>query len=387
MRIVVAGGGLFGLTAARELVRRGHDVVVVEPGPVPHPDASSTDISKAVRMDYGADAFYSDLAARAIEGWRALEREVGLPLYHEVGFALLTATPMAPGGFEHESYRVLSGRGLPLERLDAAAIAERFPAMAAGAFTDGYFNPSAGWVESGRVIGLLAGLARAEGVEIVENERVRGLRQAGGRVRGVRCESGREWDGDLVLVAGGAWTSRLLPHLSAFLHPVAQPVFHFRVEDPALYQPPWFSVFAADIARTGWYGFPALDDGRLKIGHHGRGLPFDPGAPRVMPPGEEGRFRAFLEQVLPGAARAPIAASRLCFYCDTEDGDFWIDHDPAHEGLVIAAGGSGHAFKFLPILGPLVADVVERRPNADAARFRWREPRWGIREAARSDAE
>jgi len=110
----------------------------------------------------------------------------------------------------------------------------------------------------------------------------------------VRCESGAEWTGDLVLVAAGAWTPRILPHLAPFLRPVAQPVFHFTVADRALYQPPFLSVFAADISRTGWYGFPALDDGRLKIGHHGRGHALDPSSPRVMPVGEERRFRDFL---------------------------------------------------------------------------------------------
>jgi len=43
------------------------------------------------------------------------------------------------------------------------------------------------------------------------------------------------------------------------------------------------------------------------------------------------------------------------------DGDFLIDQDPRREGLVVAAGGSGHAFKFAPLLGSMIADAVERR--------------------------
>jgi glycine/D-amino acid oxidase-like deaminating enzyme len=63
----------------------------------------------------------------------------------------------------------------------------------------------------------------------------------------------------------------------------------------------------------------------------------------------------------------------VCLYCDTFDGAFWIDHDPEHSGLVVAAGDSGHAFKFTPVLGGLIADVVEGKPNAWSARYRWRE--------------
>ena len=59
-------------------------------------------------------------------------------------------------------------------------------------------------------------------------------------------------------------------------------------------------------------------------------------------------------------------------YCDTFDGDLWIDHDPDRPGLVVAAGGSGHGFKFAPVLGGIIADVVERQPNRWTGRFGWR---------------
>ena len=95
-------------------------------------------------------------------------------------------------------------------------------------------------------------------------------------------------------------------------------------------------------------------------------------------------MRAFLGDSLPPLADAPIVHRRLCLYCDTFDGDFWIDHDPDRPGLIVAAGDSGHGFKFAPILGALIADVVERRPNDWAPRFRWRSRGPDRREAARS---
>ena len=53
-RILVIGAGMFGVTAALELKKRGHEVTLIDPGPLPHPEASSTDISKVVRPDYGS---------------------------------------------------------------------------------------------------------------------------------------------------------------------------------------------------------------------------------------------------------------------------------------------------------------------------------------------
>ena len=67
--IVVVGAGVFGLTAALELRARGWRVTVIDPGPVPTPTAASTDISKVVRMDYGADELWTDLGRRSIARW------------------------------------------------------------------------------------------------------------------------------------------------------------------------------------------------------------------------------------------------------------------------------------------------------------------------------
>ncbi|HAA94228.1 MAG TPA: sarcosine oxidase, partial [Dehalococcoidia bacterium] len=61
-----------------------------------------------------------------------------------------------------------------------------------------------------------------------------------------------------------------------------------------------------------------------------------------------------------------------CLYSDTWDGDFWIDRDPEREGLMVATGGSGHAFKFTPVLGGLVADALEGIENPYSKRFAWR---------------
>ena len=163
-----------------------------------------------------------------------------------------------------------------------------------------------------------------------------------------------------------------------------QPVVHFVVDDPSAWQAPRFPVWAADIAHSGWYGFPALPDGTLKIGHHGRGRRVDPDAPRTVLAEEEDQFRQFVRRHLPRLGDARIRLTRLCLYCDTFDGDFWIDEDPSRPGLFVAAGDSGHGVKFAPVLGPLIADVIERKPNAWKDRFKWRTRVRDGKEAARA---
>jgi glycine/D-amino acid oxidase-like deaminating enzyme len=67
-RVAIVGGGIAGITAALELRRRGFTVDVFDPGPLPHPNAASTDITKMIRMDYGADEFYTELMEGAFWG-------------------------------------------------------------------------------------------------------------------------------------------------------------------------------------------------------------------------------------------------------------------------------------------------------------------------------
>jgi glycine/D-amino acid oxidase-like deaminating enzyme len=148
-------------------------------------------------------------------------------------------------------------------------------------------------------------------------------------------------------------------------------VLLFRPARPERWRPPRFLPFTADVGRTGFYGFPVLPDGTLKLAHHGAGRRVHPDAPRTIAPDDEPRFREFLRRALPELAEAPLAGSRLCLYDDTPDGHFLVDRHPERPGVFVAAGGSGHAFKFAPVLGELIADVVEGRPPAWAARFAW----------------
>lgn len=382
---LVVGAGAFGVAAALELRRRGHRVTLVDPGPLPHPAASSTDINKFVRMDYGADDLYTDLGAMALERWDRWNAEWPVAPYRESGLLVLAGRAMAAGSFEYDSFVRVAARGAAPERLDAPSSLDRFPAWArvAERYPDGYFNPRAGWAASGEVVAQLVRLAIAEGVAVREGAAVARLLERGSRVVGVELTGGDTIEAGATVVAAGAWTPALLPSLGDRMWTTGQPVFYLRVADPDAYRPPRFPCWAADISRTGWYGFPVNDEGLVKIANHGPGRRVHPDEPRDVTAAELERLGEFLAANLPDLAGAEIASTRLCLYCDSWDGNFYIDHVPGHPGLVVAAGDSGHGFKFTPVLGEIIADVVEGRPNAFAPRFAWREPGAVASEGAR----
>ena len=371
--VVVVGAGINGVTAAIELKKRGHKVILLDPGPLPHPLAASTDISKAVRTAYGADEEYAALAERSVPLWREWNREFGAELYHEVGFMFLRQQQMQPGDFEFESLRVLEQEGRKVERIDSATLRERFPAWKAEHYRDGFFERQAGYVESGRVVALLIERAKSLGVELREGNQFTGLDEGDGRVKGVLLDNGQRISGDLVVMAVGAWTPYVLPFTRKFFRATGQPVFHLKPRQPELFAPERFPVFGADISTTGYYGFPLSRDGVVKIANHGPGREMSPESPeRAVTPQEEKDLREFLSWTFPTLTDALIVYKRICLYCDTRDGHFWIAPDPERPGLVVATGDSGHGFKFAPVLGEIVADAVEGKSNPLLEKFRWR---------------
>lgn len=371
---IVVGGGIYGITAVLELQTRGYKTAVLDPGPLPHPLAATTDISKAIRMGYGPDEEYTAMVEAAMPGWYRWNEEFGT-LYHEVGVTMLTREPMMADGFEYESYRVLQKRGHSPERLNGDEIGRRFPAWKPGAFVDGFYHAVGGYAESGKLMEALINKAKQLGATILPGQTVQEAVMAGGRITAVSTQQGQTFHADQIVIAAGTWTHTLLPELAPVMRSTGHPVFHLKTSYPDLFRPPNFTVFTADVARTGWYGFPQHPQaGVVKMANHGVGQQLHPVQdPRLVTAEDEKQFRTFLADTFPALADAPITYTRRCLYCDTPDEHFWIDRHPHKPGLTVAAGGSGHGFKFAPILGELIADAVEGKTNPWLPKFKWRQ--------------
>jgi glycine/D-amino acid oxidase-like deaminating enzyme len=373
LKVIVVGAGINGVTAAIELKKRGHKVVLVDPGPLPHPLAASTDISKAVRAAYGPDEEYTALAERAIRLWRQWNKEFGVEVYHEVGVMWVRQEEMNPGDFEYESFKTLQRRGHKIERMNSARLWKRFPAWNPELYRDGIFELEAGYAESSLVVATLIERAKSLGIELHQGARFSELDEGDDHVKGIVLARGQRISGDVVVVAVGAWTPYVLPFTQKFFRATGQPVFHLKPRQPELFAPERFPVFGADISMTGYYGFPLSREGVVKIANHGPGREMSPeSSKRAVTPQEEQNLREFLSSTFPALADAPIVYTRICLYCDTNDGHFWIAPDPERRGLIVATGDSGHGFKFAPVLGEIIADAVEEKSNPLLQKFRWR---------------
>ena len=381
--VIIIGAGIFGLTTSIELRKRGYQVTVLERGTIPNPKASSYDRCKVIRPDYGTDEFYVEMMEAAFSGWESWNAQWSIPAYHQVGLLLLSKHEMKTGGFEYSSFHFLSNRGYSLLRLQDRQIQERFKWSVNKNYVDGYFNPRSGYADCVTVNRQLYELSKSLGVNFQENTLVAHLLTNKSRVLGVMTQKGTI-DADYVVIAAGAWSVKLLPQYKLPIQVVGQPVFYFEPSNKSLFESPSFCVWAADISHSGWYGFPALSDGTVKVANHGDGVLLDPDGNREVSVEQVRSCREFLVEIFPSLASAKLSKKHLCLYTDTLDGDFIIDYVPSMEGIILATGGSGHAFKFAPILGSCVADVLERRENSFNTRFKWRDVSNRLGEASRA---
>jgi glycine/D-amino acid oxidase-like deaminating enzyme len=374
---LILGAGIFGITAAIELSRRKHRVGVLNPDQIPHPLAASTDISKVVRMEYGTDEEYMDMAIDSIEGWRAWNEVFDRPLFHETGYLVLASDVLEYDleSYAGASYINLLKRGYRPHRLDGQLLAAMFPAFTPEVYRDGFYHEVGGYVESGRVITELTKYARSMGIDVHEGQTAQELLISNSIINGVKTREGMQFDAGHVVVCAGNYTPYLLPELQHYMRVTGHPIFHLQPELTAPYTPPDFTVFAADIQNTGWYGFPYHPLAQVvKLANHGIGTIINPEKDeRVVTADHEKALRDFLKISIPLLADAPLVYTRLCCYTDTLDGHFWIDQHPEIKHLTVASGGSGHAFKMGPVLGEMIADTAEGARHKWSARYGWRE--------------
>ena len=368
MRAAVVGAGVFGLSTAIELRRRGHDVTVFERGPIPHPEASSTDVSKAIRRTwYGDVDTYVDLVERAAVMWREWEHHFPTPIYHQCG-QLVVLSDFRPGTPMYESWQLLRRRGIEVELLDAGEAAARFPQFAFEGGETCVHDPWAGYLESGRAVRFMADMASELGVRLAHHTPVAAVDETADGVR-VQTESGGRVF-DAAVVAAGVWLGRLVPSLAAHVSVSHQQMVFVEVDAPERFAHGAFPMFTFDPDQGGWYGFPLLREGFLKIAEEKIGPEVDANIDRAGTPDFADRALDFLRRRIPKMARGRLVGSRSCLYASTPDDHFFIDRAPGADRVFVAGGGSGHGFKFGGAIGELAADAVEDRANPLGEMFR-----------------
>lgn len=357
--VIVVGLGAMGSAAALHLARRRRRVLGLERYRPGHDQGSSHGRSRIIRKAYFENPAYVPLLLRAYELWRALERDSGRALLRITGGLMI-----GPAESEVFDGALASARrhGLAHEVLEAAELSRRFPAIRPEPETLAVWEPDAGVVRPEDSVGAQLELAGRAGAELRFEEPLVAWTASDGR-EGVEVRTERgSYRAAVLVFAPGAWAPGLLGDFGIRLQVARQVMFWF---DPAggvrPFLPDRFPVYIWD-PKGGpvFYGFPALDGpgGGVKVAIHHGGVACTPETvDRAVGPAEASAMRACLRDRLPDLDGRLLDA-KTCFYTNTPDQHFVIGRHPGCPQVMVAAGFSGHGFKFAPVVGEILADLA-----------------------------
>ncbi len=352
---IVIGTGGVGSAALYHLAARGARVLGLDQFPPGHDRGSSHGQTRIIRLAYFEHPDYVPLLRRAYQLWSELGECRGRPLYHEVGL-LQVGPPEAP---------VVSGvrrsaqvHGLEIEDLSPAEITRRFPGFHAGEDCVGVFERRAGYLEvEACVIAHLEEAIRL-GAELRTGLTVQGWRGDSDGLT-VATDAG-QFHAERLVLAPGSWAPQLLGDLQLRLEVRRKPQFWY--PSGAEFQADrGCPAFLFDTPEGVFYGLPQIDERGLKVaGTYGR-QSCRRSAWTVDRTGRSRRaamrVEGFLAEYLPQVGR-PLAQHSVCLYTLTPDEHFVVDRHPSDPRVVLAAGLSGHGFKFTGVLGEIsLADL------------------------------
>jgi sarcosine oxidase len=368
---IIIGLGGMGSAAAWQLARRGVRVLALEQYALGHDRGSSHGHTRIIRQAYYEHPGYVPLVRRAYQGWYELEQRHGVHLL--TSCPCLTIGP-AEGELVAGVRRSASEHGLPIDDLSPQELARRYPAFRFGSEVVGVLEHTAGFLYVDRCVQAQLDEARRLGAELRAPEAVVDWHATPSGVT-VRTAAG-EYQAARLVVTAGPWAGQLLGQYGASLRVMRQVVLWLGVSDEALFRRDRFPIFIAESAGGYFYGLPALDSRGLKIARHygAEELAGPELVDRAVTPADEVAVRSFVRAHLPAADGASRQAS-VCLYTLTPDRHFLIDVHPETPAVVLAAGFSGHGFKFAPVVGEVIADLaMNGRTEWPIERFRLDRP-------------
>jgi sarcosine oxidase len=333
-----------GSAAAAHLASRGQRVLGLEQFQPAHDQGSSHGRSRVIRLAYFEHPAYVPLLRRAYDLWRRLERDTGRRLLQITGGLMLGApdSDVVAG-----SLRSAREHSLAHELLDAAAIRRRFPPFDPQPGTVGFYESEAGVLFPEEAIRAHLDVAVDHGARVHFDEPVEQWQVTASGTVEVRTTSAR-YEARRLVIAPGAWASQLfqLPALPLAVEP--QTLYWFNpAGGPDPFAADRFPIYIWDLGDgVQFYGFPADDDGRVKVAFF-----------RTRN-GDEPSLRSALAARMPSLASGALVATASCKYTLTPDHHFVVGRHPHHEQVVIASPCSGHGYKFAAVIGEILADLA-----------------------------
>lgn len=351
---IVIGVGGMGSAAIYHLARRGRRVLGLEQFNIPHENGSSHGVNRIIRLAYAEHPDYVPLLRRSYELWWELET-----LSQE---RLLFVTGGIDTGDERSatiqgSLQACKTHNLPHEFLTAAELAQKFPGCRLPADMVAVYQRDAGFLLSERCVVNHVLAALSSGGEVHAQEKVTHWEPADGGVS-VLTNRGAYWAKRLVITAG-PWAGSLIQSLADSAKPERQVLLWTQPRRPELFQPGAFPVFNLEAPEGRFYGSPIHTVPGFKIGkyHHRHESTNPDRVDRAIHEEDEKVLREGIRRFFPDAD-GPTMALKTCLFTNSPDEHFIMGVHPEIPEVIIAAGFSGHGFKFSSVVGEIMADLA-----------------------------
>ena len=356
--VIVAGLGGMGSSAAYHLAGRGKRVLGLERFDPAHDRGSSHGQSRIIRQAYFEDPAYVPLLLRAYELWGRLEQETGEDLMTLSGGLMIgppdsrTFTGSMASAEEH---------GIPYEVFDAPELKRRYPVFEPTPGTVALFEEKAGFVRPEASVKAHLGRAASMGADLRFGEEIVTWQPTSSGVL-VETASG-EYEAERLVISAGAWAPKLLAELGLPLEVTRQILFWF---DPVGGVEPFlsdrFPIFIWEPEDgNSFYSIPAHDGprGGVKVAFfRADGRPADPETIDREVHDEEVEFiKSYLARFVP-ALDGELLYAKTCMFTNTPDEHFVVSKHPEYPQVAIAAGFSGHGYKFCSVVGEILADLA-----------------------------
>ncbi|MBD3673418.1 MAG: glycine oxidase ThiO [Planctomycetaceae bacterium] len=349
--VVIAGGGVIGLSLARKLARAGRSVTLIERQQLGQEASwAGAGILPPGNLS-GATAPFDRLRALSVQMWPQLSRHLFEETGLDNGFWDCGGLTVSLGETLSEPYRrEWSEEGVELEELDGAGL-RRYESELSTEISEGFRLPGLCQVRNPWHLQTLAEACRKAGVVLRENEPVRSFQQDGGRITSVETDRGKI-EADQFCVTAGAWTSKLLQDAGYTLSivPIRGQIVLYKTDTPVI----------RHVIEVGKRYLVPRDDGRLLVGSTEEEAGFE----KVTTEESLAELQRFAVELVPALGSATVEKTWAGLRPMSQTGSPFLGLLPGMDNLFVAAGHFRAGLQTSPATGLVMKQLMCGEPTA-----------------------
>ena len=368
--VVIVGVGSVGSLASWQLASRGLRVIGIDRFSIPGPFSAYAGESRLFRKVYAEGGHYTPVLQRSQDLWRELEKISGTQLLNATGAVTI---------YDEHNPRLASliaaGRdnGLDYDLLRGEEARAKYPEHLIRDTDVTIFDPEGGYLKSEKAVTTALAEAKRLGATFLGNRKAQSVEKYGDRYI-VRTDQ-EEIIASRVVVSQGNGAGAVCKELGVHLAIRPQVLTWFPAVDPATFLRDDMPVFVRRVEEEGrsdkaqFYGFPSADGWTMKVVGS---VYMDDVQSMEKPPTWDPEFlepiRAWVREFIPGLIPDPVRVA-TCADGHLPDQTALFGTVPGMEGVIVAAGFSGHGFKMVSALGAIAADLLLEGTTATDVSF------------------